>query len=152
VRTTTITGFLRVWLLTRLRPLRPFSHRAHDEHARMVRWLESVRRCAGRDLALAGEVARAAQLMKGYGDVRRRMALLLDDLLARVERVADIEAERGGGYAVARALAARYRALVLEGPDGEARAPVLAVDVQTRAETAGAAEALEIIGGGSGAP
>ena len=38
----------------------------------MGRWLESVRRCAGRDLALAGEVARAAQLVKGYGETYKR--------------------------------------------------------------------------------
>jgi indolepyruvate ferredoxin oxidoreductase beta subunit len=152
VRTTTITGFLRVWLLTRLRPLRPLSHRAHEEHARMERWLASVRRCAGRDLALAGEVARAAQLVKGYGDVRRRMALLFDDLLARVERVADLEAERGHGYAVAHGLAARYRALVLEGPDGEAQAPALAAHVETRLATADPSEVLAIIGGGLDGP
>ena len=39
VRTTTISGFLRVWMLTWLRPLRPMSWRAHEEHARMERWL-----------------------------------------------------------------------------------------------------------------
>jgi len=146
VRTTTVAGFLRVWLLTRLRPLRPLSHRAHEEHARMDRWLEAVRWCATRDLALAGEVARAAQLVKGYGDVRRRMAAFLDDLLARVLRVADVEAVRDGRAPVATALAGRYRRLVLEGPDGEVQARALAADVEARLHEAGAAEALARLG------
>lgn len=147
VRTTTISGFLRVWLLTVLRPLRPISHRAHEEHERMERWLEAVRRCAGRDLALAGEVARAAQLVKGYGDVRRRMAAFFDDLLATVVRVADAEAARGDGYTVATGLAARYRALVLEGPDGEGQAPDLAADVEARLQEVGTAGALARLAG-----
>src|SRR5439155_1635438 len=39
VRTTTVLGFLRVWLLGRLRRLRPLSYRAHQERARMTQWL-----------------------------------------------------------------------------------------------------------------
>ena len=35
VRTTTISGFLRVWLLARLKRLRPISYRAREEHARI---------------------------------------------------------------------------------------------------------------------
>lgn len=142
VRTTTITGFLRLRLLTVLRPLRPISHRAHEEHQRMERWLAAVRACARRDLTLACEVARAAQLAKGYGDVRRRMVGLVDDLLGRVLRVADAEAASGDGYPVATALAARYRTLVLEGPDGEGQATALAADVEARMLASGSREAL----------
>src|SRR4030095_17093999 len=73
VKTTTVSWFLRVWMLTWLRPLRPISYRAREEHERIDRWLAAVARCATWDNALACEVARAAQLVKGYGDVRRRM-------------------------------------------------------------------------------
>jgi indolepyruvate ferredoxin oxidoreductase, beta subunit len=120
VKTTTVSGFLRVWLLTRLKPLRPISHRAHEEHARMERWLEVVARCAARDATLACEVARAAQLVKGYGDVRRRMVALFDTLLASVD--AALHAPGGGDVTVATALATRVRTLVLQGPEGEADA------------------------------
>jgi indolepyruvate ferredoxin oxidoreductase beta subunit len=122
VKTTTVSGYLRVWFLTLLRPLRPISHRAHEEHARMERWLDAVKACAARDIELAREVARAAQLVKGYGDVRRRMAGHLDRLLAAVLHAATA----GGGLEGARTLAARYRTLVLQGPDGEAQAVALA--------------------------
>src|SRR5437667_9831243 len=60
VRTTTVSGYLRVWLLTLLRPLRPISYRAREEHSRMHRWLAAVVRCASWDKALTLEIARGA--------------------------------------------------------------------------------------------
>ena len=130
VKTTTVSGFLRVWLLTWLRPLRPISYRARDEQARIDRWLAAVARCARWNDALACEVARAAQLVKGYGDVRRRMTAHFDRLLEAVLQVAERES-RGGSFEASRSLAGRYRTLVLQGPDSEAAAIALA------AETAG---------------
>jgi indolepyruvate ferredoxin oxidoreductase beta subunit len=126
VRTTTVSGFLRLWLLARLRPLRPISYRAREEHARIARWLEAVRAGAALDPALAVELARAGQLVKGYGDVRRRMLDMHEQLLAAVLASARREAERGGGFEASIALAERLRALVLSGPDGEAQVPRVA--------------------------
>ena len=127
VKTTTVSGFLRVWVLTWLRPLRPISYRAREEHERMERWLAAVARCARWDEGLACEVARAAQLVKGYGDVRRRMAAHFDRLLEAVLRTAEREAA-GGKFDASRALASRYRTLVLQGPDSEAAAVTLTAD------------------------
>ena len=121
VRTTTITGYLRVWLLARLRPLRPISYRAREEHARIARWLAAVRAGAAHDTALAVELARAGQLVKGYGDVRRRMLAVHEHLISATLRAMEIEARRGAGFTAATALAAQLRGLALEGPDGEAR-------------------------------
>jgi len=126
VKTTTVSGFLRVWILTWLRPLRPISFRAREEHARIDRWLDALARCAAWDGALACEVARAAQLVKGYGDVRRRMAAHFDRLLEAVMRTAEREAANGGKLEASRALAERYRTLVLQGPESEAAAAALA--------------------------
>jgi indolepyruvate ferredoxin oxidoreductase, beta subunit len=145
VRITTVSGFLRVWLLARLKRWRPISYRSREEHARIARWLDVVRTCAARDDALGAEVARAAQLVKGYGDVRRRMTALHETLLAGVLRAAAVEERRGTGYGVSTALAARLRALVLAGPDGEARVPATisaALDRLEAGDTAGAVEAL----------
>ena len=128
VKTTTVSGFLRVWMLTWLRPLRPISYRAHQEHARIDRWLSAVTRCATWDNGLACEVARAAQLMKGYGDVRRRMAGHFDRLLEAVLRAAERDAVTGGKFETSRSLAARYRTLVLQGPESEAAAAALATE------------------------
>src|SRR5213078_2417637 len=107
VKTTTVLGYLRVWLLTLLRPLRPISYRARHEHARMDRWLAALARCAGWDKALALEVARGAQLVKGYGDVRRRMTAHFDRLLAGVMRAAEWEAANRGGFEASRERARR---------------------------------------------
>jgi indolepyruvate ferredoxin oxidoreductase beta subunit len=128
VKTTTVSGFFRVWMLTWLKPLRPISYRAREEHARIDRWLAAVTRCAAWDTALAREVARAAQLVKGYGDVRRRMAAHFDRLLDAVMRTAEREAATGGTFEASRALASRYRALVLQGPESEAAAAALAAE------------------------
>jgi len=142
VKTTTVLGYFRVWLLTLLRPLRPISYRARHEHARMDRWLAALARCAGWDKALALEVARGAQLVKGYGDVRRRMTAHFDRLLAGVMRAAECEAANRGGFEASRELAARYRALVLQGPDAEARAAALADRVLARLAAADRSGAL----------
>jgi indolepyruvate ferredoxin oxidoreductase, beta subunit len=143
VKTTTISGFLRVWLLTRFKRLRPFSHRAHQEHARMERWLEIVAWCAARDVALGCEVARAAGLVKGYGDVRRRMLGLFDTLLDSVRAV--LQTPGGGDVMVARALAGRVRALVLQGPDGETEAPAVAARAVARLRAGDRAGALDLL-------
>jgi indolepyruvate ferredoxin oxidoreductase beta subunit len=126
VRMTTVAGFLRVWMLTWLKPLRPISWRAYEEHGRMERWLEGVRRAAARDEDLACEVARLAQLVKGYGDVRRRLVAVFEAALAITLRAAETDTR------LATALASRLRGLVLEGPDGESRAEALAAAVRAR--------------------
>jgi indolepyruvate ferredoxin oxidoreductase, beta subunit len=148
VRTTTVTGYLRLWLLARCRRLRPSSHRAHREHARIERWLALVERCAGRDLALAREVAEAARLVKGYGHVRRRLEAVFDDLLERAARAADLAAATGGDLQPARSLIRRCRSLVLAGPDGEAEAPRVAAAVMERLEAGDRAGALAALGEG----
>jgi indolepyruvate ferredoxin oxidoreductase beta subunit len=137
VRTTTVSGYLRVWALMLLRPLRPISYRARQEHARMDHWLAAVERGAALDAELAREIARAAQLVKGYGDVRRRMVGHFDRLLETVMRTSERHAANGGGFEAPRRLASRYRALVLQGPDSEAEAAALAADALARLSALG---------------
>ena len=120
------------------------SYRAREEHTRIARWLAAVRACADRDDALGAEVARAAQLVKGYGDVRRRMTALHERLLTGVLRAADVEERRAAGFPVSTALAARLRALVLAGPDGEARVDATIQTTLARLEAGDAAGALAL--------
>jgi len=144
VRTTTVSGYLRVWLLARLRALRPVSWRAHVEHGRIDRWLAAVAGALARDEALAREVAQLARLVKGYGDVRRRLAALFDTGLALAMSAGEIEARRRAGFAVSTALTERFRTLVLEGPEGEARAVALAEAANARV-TAGDLDGLRTL-------
>ena len=132
VRTTTVSGYLRVWLLARLRVLRPVSWRAHLEQGRIDRWLEAVARAAGWDEGLACEVAQLARLVKGYGDVRRRLVALFDTGLALALSAGEAESRLRAGFAVSTALTERFRTLVLEGPEGEASAAALAAEASAR--------------------
>jgi hypothetical protein len=115
----------------------------------MERWLTAIRRCAHWDAELAREVARAAQLVKGYGDVRRRMTTLFDHLLQTVLQTASLQALSGGGVTMATELARTYRALVLAGPEREAEARTLADAVVRRLQdhdAAAARAALRAVG------
>jgi indolepyruvate ferredoxin oxidoreductase beta subunit len=134
VRTTTVSGFLRLWLLARCRWLRPSSYRAGVEHARIDRWLTAVAEGAALDVELGRELARSAQLVKGYGDVRRRMAALFDALVDGVRGAAGAEHAACGAVTASTRLAARARALALQGPEGEAAAVALVRSVRERLE------------------
>ena len=114
VKTTTVLGFLRVWLLGRLGFLRPRSLRYQRESALMARWERAVVETAALDLDLACEVAELAAVVKGYGEVRRRLSRalerVLDDALAPA-RLADGRAGRGYASAIAAVHEARRRLL-----------------------------------------
>jgi indolepyruvate ferredoxin oxidoreductase beta subunit len=72
VKTTSVSGFLRFWFLTKLRPLRRFMHRYVEEQAQIDTWLDLVQQAARLSPALALEVAECARLIKGYGSTHRR--------------------------------------------------------------------------------
>jgi indolepyruvate ferredoxin oxidoreductase beta subunit len=101
VKTTSVLGFLRVWLLARLRGLRPSSLRRQREFALMSRWEDAVLAAAALDEGLAVEVAELANIVKGYGEVRRRLSGALERFLDGEARPA-IEADRRAGAGFAR--------------------------------------------------
>jgi indolepyruvate ferredoxin oxidoreductase beta subunit len=72
VRTSTMSGFLRLWLLSKLRWWRPRTWRYAEEQDEIGRWLEAIRRAAPLDRDLACELADCARLIKGYGDTHKR--------------------------------------------------------------------------------
>jgi indolepyruvate ferredoxin oxidoreductase, beta subunit len=105
VKTTSVLGYLRVWALGRLRWLRPSSLRAEREFALIDRWQQAVLNAAALDYELACEVADIATVVRGYGEVRRRLSgaftRFLDEILAPA--VARDRSERKG-YARARTI------------------------------------------------
>lgn len=73
LRTTTVLGYLRVWLLAKMKGLRRGTHRYQVEQTAITDWLAKVEAAATRgDLALAREVVELARLIKGYGDTHAR--------------------------------------------------------------------------------
>ena len=99
VRTTSVLGFLRVWGLGRLRILRRSSLRYRRELAVIDRWERAVKDAAALDVELACAVAELAGMVKGYGDVRRRLSGGLARILDEVLPAAIEEARRSAqGY------------------------------------------------------
>jgi indolepyruvate ferredoxin oxidoreductase, beta subunit len=119
VKITAVTGFLRVWLLGRLRVIRPWSLRAQREFALIDRWQQAVLDSATLDVDLAREVADIATVVRGYGDVRRRLAhafeRFLDEIL--VSAVAH-DREAGRGYERTRRIVRETRGQLLADEKG----------------------------------
>lgn len=72
VQTTAIGGYLRFWLLAKLRVLRPYMHRYAQEQSAIKYWLHQIADAARFSPALAFEIADCARLIKGYGDTHKR--------------------------------------------------------------------------------
>jgi len=72
VKTTSVTGYLRFWILAKLRPLRRFMHRYVEEQAQIESWLGMIMQAARFSPALGLEVAECARLIKGYGSTHKR--------------------------------------------------------------------------------
>jgi indolepyruvate ferredoxin oxidoreductase beta subunit len=119
VKTTTALGYLRLWLLARLRPLRPASWRYAKEHAVIAKYREAVRRCAALDPELGEAVAHLAQIVKGYGQVRRRCLTAFGRILDEVVTpLVELDRRRGNDYQLSRAAVEKARQLLLANPDG----------------------------------
>ncbi len=78
VRSTTISGYLTLKLLSKLRPLRRFSYRYGSEQAAIETWLADLAAVRDKDPGLALEIARNARLIKGYGDTHERSRAAYD--------------------------------------------------------------------------
>ena len=92
VKTTSIRGFLLLYLMAALRPLRRRSLRFARERASIEAWLALVAKTAERDYELALGVAGMRGLIKGYGDTHERghakylaMAECVPNLLNRAD-------------------------------------------------------------------
>ena len=72
VQTSSIRGYLLLFGIAAMRPMRPKSLRFEVEHRRIDDWLASIVSIARTQAELAIEVARAQRLVKGYGDTHVR--------------------------------------------------------------------------------
>ena len=72
VRTSSVSGFLLLWTVARLRRLRRGMHRFQEEQRRIETWLGRVAEACAASPALALEVAKCANLVKGYGETHER--------------------------------------------------------------------------------
>ena len=87
VKTTSIGGFLLLYALSRLKPLRRRSLRFATEQAALAVWLDLVAESARSDYALALQVARMRGLVKGYGETHERGRMKFEKLVELVPRL-----------------------------------------------------------------
>jgi indolepyruvate ferredoxin oxidoreductase beta subunit len=88
VNTTSLAGFLQLYILSALRPLRRRSFRFKEEHIRIKRWLTQLSMIARDNYALALELAECPRVVKGYGDTHIRGRKSFDALMAALPKLA----------------------------------------------------------------
>jgi indolepyruvate ferredoxin oxidoreductase beta subunit len=116
---TSVSGYLRLRLLARMRGWRRRSFRFAEEQALIERWLAAVQRAARIDAGFAIAVARLAKLLKGYSDTHRRGRANFTAILEQVVAPA-LGEQRGGTDAVKQA-----REAALADPEGGALAKII---------------------------
>jgi len=123
VNTASISGYLRFWLLAKLRRWRPKSYRYEIEQRMIGAWLALIAEAAPKSAELALEIAECARLIKGYGDTHKRGTANYALIEARVMRPALM-----GSLPLAQAVdaSASARVAALADPDGDALTRCLA--------------------------
>jgi indolepyruvate ferredoxin oxidoreductase beta subunit len=117
VNSASVSGFLRFWLLAKLRRWRPKTYRFGVEQRAIEGWLALIGEAAPMSADLALEIAECARLIKGYGDTHKRGSANFHLIEMRVIRPALL-----GNLPPARAVdaIASARVAALADPDGDA--------------------------------
>ncbi|MGC1300998.1 MAG: indolepyruvate oxidoreductase subunit beta family protein [Caulobacteraceae bacterium] len=79
-------GFLALYAIAALRPMRPSTLRFRRETTAMLGWLERIKAAAPDDYDLAVELALCQSLVKGYGDTHARGMRSFDAIMAQADR------------------------------------------------------------------
>jgi indolepyruvate ferredoxin oxidoreductase, alpha subunit len=123
INTTSVSGYLRFYLLAKLRPWRRKTYRYREEQRTIESWLQHIAQAAPLSTELAIEIAECARLIKGYGETHKRGSgnyrLIEKELI--LPALAGAMAPRQAAEAIANA-----RTAALLDPEGEALAKCLA--------------------------
>jgi indolepyruvate ferredoxin oxidoreductase alpha subunit len=128
VNTASVSGYLRFYVLAKLRRVRRSTFRFQEEQRAIEAWLQSIVKAAPLSAELAIEIAECARLIKGYGDTHKRGSgnyRLIERELMRPALAAALP-PRQAAEAIANA-----RTAALLDPEGEALAKCLA-DIQAQ--------------------
>ncbi len=87
VKTSSIRGFMLLYIVASFKPMRPRSLRWIDENKRQEEWLAKVLEIATQDYPLAVEVAHCIGLVKGYGDTHERGREKYDTLMTLLPKL-----------------------------------------------------------------
>lgn len=90
LKTSTIRGFLKLYLIAAQKPKRPKSLRFQIEQDFLKDWLSTVLATAPRNYALAIEIALTRTLVKGYSDTHERGRRNYELLMHFLPQIADL--------------------------------------------------------------
>jgi indolepyruvate ferredoxin oxidoreductase beta subunit len=88
VKTSSLHGFLLLYLVASFKPMRPRSLRYDVEQKYLEQWLAKVLEVASQNYSLAVEVSATRNLVKGYGDTHERGRANYDRLIAALPALA----------------------------------------------------------------
>jgi len=97
--TSSFIGSLRLWFLTKFKRFRPYSYRFKKEYSLMNKYSQSVERFSRMDYELGCLVAKSGNIIKGYGDVRRRTMDSFNRLLDNIiNPLSEFEKKSGNSF------------------------------------------------------
>jgi indolepyruvate ferredoxin oxidoreductase beta subunit len=88
VKTSSLRGFLLLYMVASFKPLRPRSLRYEVENRALEGWLATITQYAATNYDLAIEIAAARNLVKGYGDTHERGRARFDTLMGLLPALA----------------------------------------------------------------
>jgi indolepyruvate ferredoxin oxidoreductase beta subunit len=128
--TTSFTGYSRLWLLTKLKPFRPYSYRYQKEHYLIRKYKTALEKFMERDYEIGCLVAKSGAMIKGYGNVRRRMMETFRRFLDNViTPLVEFEHANRKGYDLSLEVGEESLKLISKSTDGIDKAEKLAADV-----------------------
>lgn len=89
LNTASIGGYLLLYTLARLKPIRPRSLRFNLEQERIDLWLAKINKLAAINYDLACEIAECANVIKGYGDTHRNGWRNFTEIMNAVDRISN---------------------------------------------------------------
>jgi indolepyruvate ferredoxin oxidoreductase, beta subunit len=133
VTTTSLRGFLLLYTVAGLKPLRRRTLRYREEMADIERWLADVEGVVGSNYDLACELVECRNLVKGYGDTLERGRRNYDTILGVAKRAVDTPA-------IERAIAVLRTAALADETGVKLRAAIARFDAAPRVAPAGSAQ------------
>jgi indolepyruvate ferredoxin oxidoreductase beta subunit len=87
VKTSSVRGFLQLYVVASLKPTRRRSLRFANEHKFLNEWLHTIETVAASNYALATEIATTRTLVKGYSDTHERGHARYDTLMQMLPQI-----------------------------------------------------------------
>ncbi len=128
--TTSFSGFFRLWLLTKLKFIRPYSYRYHKEHLLIKKYKTKVEKLSRINYDIGCLVAKSGQIIKGYGNVRRRTMAAFSRFLDNIiDPLVEFEKKNRKSFSLTLEIGEKSLNLIAASTDGIDKAEKMARDI-----------------------